>query len=137
MPPITAVHHLSLTVTDLSRSIGWYARVLGFVVDSEVEAATFRRTRLRHPGTSVVLTLTQHDEGSTDAFEETRVGLDHLAFLVPSVADVEAFERLLDDHGVPHGGLGRPTGDAARIFFRDPDNIQLEVMAGTVGAVTL
>ena len=129
MPPITAVHHLSLTVTDLSRSIEWYGRVLGFAVDSEVQAATFRRTRLRHPGASVVLTLTQHDQGSTDAFEETMVGLDHLAFLVPSVADVEAFERLLDEHGVPHGGLGRPAGDAARILFRDPDNIQLEVMA--------
>lgn len=129
MPPITAVHHLSLTVTELSRSIEWYTRVLGFVVDSDVEAATFRRTRLRHPGVSVVLTLTQHDQGSAEAFEETRVGLDHLAFLVPSVADVEAFAALLDSHGVSHGGLGRPAGDAARILFRDPDNIQLEVMA--------
>lgn len=129
MPPITAVHHLSLTVTDLSRSTGWYARVLGFAVESDVEAATFRRTRLRHPGASIVLTLTQHDHGSTDTFEETRVGLDHLAFLVPSVADVEAFAALLDEHGVPHGGLGRRGGDAARILFRDPDNIQLEVMA--------
>lgn len=129
MPPISAVHHLSLTVTDLSRSIEWYGRVLGFVVQSDVKAATFRRTRLRHPGASVLLTLTQHDQGSADPFQETRVGLDHLAFLVPSVADVEAFATLLDEHGVPHGGLGRPSGDAARILFRDPDNIQLEVMA--------
>lgn len=129
MPRITALAHLSLSVIDLSRSVEWYTRVLGFVVDSEVEGATFRRARLRHAGAPFTLTLTQHDEGSLDRFQETRVGLDHLAFLVPTVAEVEAFEKLLDEHEVPHSEVKWATPDVARIIFRDPDNIQLEVMA--------
>ena len=129
MPPITALHHLSLTVTDLARSVDWYTRLLGFRVTSEVEGPTFRRTRLTHPGATLTLTLTQHDEGPPDEFQETRVGLDHLAFLVPTVADVEAFERLLEEHAVPHSQVKRAAPDVSRIIFRDPDNIQLEVMA--------
>lgn len=129
MAPITAVHHLSLTVTDLVRSVEWYTQLLGFSVEREIRAATFRRTRLRHPGTSVILTLTEHHEGSLETFGETTPGLDHLAFLVPTVADVEACERLFEDRGVPHSEVKRDALDVARIFFRDPDNIQLEVMA--------
>lgn len=129
MAPITAVHHLSLTVTDLVRSVEWYTQLLGFSVEREIRGTTFRRTRLRHPGTSVILTLTQHREGSLETFRETTTGLDHLAFLVPTVADVEACERLFADRGVPHSEVKRDAPDVARIFFRDPDNIQLEVMA--------
>lgn len=129
MAPITSVHHLSLTVTDLMRSVEWYTQLLGFSIEREIQGATFRRTRLRHSGTSVILTLTQHHEGSLETFRETTTGLDHLAFLVPTVADVEACERLFEDRGVPHSEVKREASDVARIFFRDPDNIQLEVMA--------
>ncbi|HEV2768149.1 MAG TPA: VOC family protein [Acidimicrobiales bacterium] len=129
MAPITSVHHLSLTVTDLSRSVEWYTQLLGFSIEREVQGATFRRTRLRHTDTSVILTLTQHHEGSLETFRETTTGLDHLAFLVPTVADVEACERLFEDRGVPHSEVKRDALDVARIFFRDPDNIQLEVIA--------
>ncbi len=129
MAPITAVHHLSLTVTDLVRSVEWYTELLGFSIEREIRGVTFRRTRLRHSGTSVILTLTQHHEGSLETFRETTTGLDHLAFLVPTVADVEACERLFEDRGVPHSEVKRDAVDVARIFFRDPDNIQLEVMA--------
>ncbi|HEV2068697.1 MAG TPA: VOC family protein [Acidimicrobiales bacterium] len=129
MAPIISVHHLSLTVTDLMRSVEWYTQLLGFSIERELQGATFRRTRLRHSGTSVILTLTQHHEGSLETFRETTTGLDHLAFLVPTVADVEACERLFEDRGVPHSEVKRDAMDVARIFFRDPDNIQLEVMA--------
>lgn len=128
MAPIIAVHHLSFTVTDLARSVDWYRRVLELVVDAEVKADTFLRTRLRHPESAIVLTLTQHDRGSGDAFDETRTGLDHVAFRVPSVADVESFQAHLAEQGVDHSPVKR-SDFLASVTLRDPDNIQLEVMA--------
>lgn len=129
MPSITAIHHLSLTVTDLERSVRWYTEVLGFAIDRQIEGAGFRRTRLRQAGTQVILTLTQHDRPTSQRFAGTGVGLDHLAFLVPSVADVEAWEQVLERHGVPHSEVKRELPEVARLVFRDPDNIQLEVMS--------
>lgn len=128
MAPIIAFHHMSLSVTDLARSVGWYCEVLGFVVSAEVQGDSFRRTRLRQPDSEIVLTLTQHDHGLADAFDETRTGLDHVAFRVPAVADVEALEGRLTEHGVDHAPVKR-SDFLASVTVRDPDNIQLEIMA--------
>ena len=40
MPAITGFHHVSFTVSDRQKSVGWYAEVMGFEVHSEVEADT-------------------------------------------------------------------------------------------------
>jgi glyoxylase I family protein len=119
---------MSLTVTDLPRSVDWYQQVLGFEVHSEVQGATFRRTRLRHPVGGIMFTLTQHDEGSGDRFDETRTGLDHVAFALDPGEDLEAFVRRLDDLDVDHSPV-KPTatGGGGNVVIRDPDNVQLEV----------
>ncbi|HVL99214.1 MAG TPA: VOC family protein [Egibacteraceae bacterium] len=129
MPAITGVHHLSLTVSDLPRSVDWYTEVLGFAVHSEVEEATFRRTRLRHPASGVVVTLTRHDGGAAEAFDERRTGLDHVAFQVATLDEVDAVKRRFEELGVVHSEVRRGSGDVAIVTVRDPDNIQLEVMA--------
>lgn len=125
MALITGIHHLSLSVTDLARSTAWYRDVLGFEVWSEVEGQTFRRVRLRQPGTSVILTLTRHDSPH-DAFDERRTGMDHVAFLAGTVADIEALEERFRAHGAQHSPIRRGE-ETAVITLRDPDNIQLEV----------
>lgn len=127
MASITGIHHMSLTVTDKARSVEWYCDLFGFAVDSEVEGETFRRTRLRHPDADIVLTLTRHDDGAADRFDETRAGLDHVSFRVPSVGDVEAFKRRCDERGVQASEV-KHSDYLAMITVRDPDNIQLEVM---------
>lgn len=122
---------MSLTVTDLARSTRWYTDVLGFAVDAEVKGETFRRTRLRHPGSGVILTLTQHDDGARQAFDETGPGLDHVSFRVPAMAEVEEWKQHFEAHDVDHSAIKRNSGDMAMITFRDPDNIQLEITAVT------
>lgn len=128
MAGIDGYNHVSLTVTDLERSVAWYRDVLGFTVRGQGERETFRRARLVGPGGGPTLSLTRHADGSGDRFDETRTGLDHLAFTVPEVADVEALERRLRELGVEHSEI-RHTGAVAAITFRDPDNVQLEVFS--------
>lgn len=127
MPSMTGFHHVSLTVTDLARSVAWYTEVLGFAVHADIQGPSFRRTRICHPDADITITLTRH-QPSADSFDETRTGLDHLAFLVRDVAEVEAWQRRLQEHGVEHSEVKRESGNVARMLFRDPDHIQLEVM---------
>lgn len=128
MPSITGIHHVGLSVTDLDRSAGWYVEVLGFTVVARIDGNGFTRVRLRRADCPVILTLTCHDGRAGDAFDERRPGLDHLAFEVADVADVEAWHRHLTAAGVTQSGIQRtPDGAGARIAFRAPDGIQLEL----------
>jgi glyoxylase I family protein len=61
---------------------------------------------LRHERLRVRLGLTQHQHSPREAFDETRVGLEHLAFAISSRAELDG---------------------AAVLVFRDPDYIQLEL----------
>jgi catechol 2,3-dioxygenase-like lactoylglutathione lyase family enzyme len=69
-----------------------------------------------------------------DAFSETRIGLDHLEFFVPTRGDLEDWASRLDSLGVAHSGVKTPTESKnAMVTFRDPDNIQLEVFFDGAG----
>lgn len=130
MPTIAGYSHLSFTVTDLARSTEWYRDLLGFELDSEVKGDGFRRNRMRHPDASVTLTLTEHDGGAGDPFDERRTGMDHVAFAVPTMEDIFGFKERFEQRGVDHSDiLATVSGAGGVITFRDPDNIQLEVSA--------
>ena len=79
---IRGIHHLGLTVRDVDASAAWYEEVLGFRRVGELKApdGARRKVFLRHDGLQARLGLTQHRHGRQDAFDETRAGLDHLAF---------------------------------------------------------
>lgn len=131
MTDIVGYHHLSLTVTDLERSTRWYGDVLGFTVQDEgIKGASFRRTRLRHGNDtegSIILTLTQHDDGSGDRFSEVRTGMDHVALRVRNRDDLDELLRRLDERGTGHSELKSTGPGNAMVTLRDPDNIQLEL----------
>lgn len=130
---ITGMHHLGLTVRDVEASATWYEEVLGFERTGEFEASDGARRKvfLRHDGLRIRLGLTQHRHGSQDPFDETRTGLDHLAFSVADRDELEAWAKQLSDAGVIHSAIAAANSipGAAVLVLRDPDNIQLELFA--------
>ncbi len=127
MPPeVLGYHHLSLSVRDLPRSTAWYQKVLGLEITAQIEGEGFQRTRLKAPGGGVTLTLTCHDAGSADPFDERRVGMDHVSFVVEA-GSVPALKARFEELGLEHSDMKEYPGGVCTITFRDPDNIQLEV----------
>jgi catechol-2,3-dioxygenase len=73
--------------------------------------------------------LHQHKTAAPDeAFSEYRVGLDHVGFACADRAELEQWERKLDELGVAHGGIVDASYGSG-LSFRDPDNIALEFFA--------
>jgi glyoxylase I family protein len=133
MPKLTSVHHLALTVTDVDRSVPWYARVLDLAEFARREdpETGLRKVVLRSAGEEFAVVLVQHDGTGRRCFDERRTGLDHVAFQVSSVAELAEWEDRLAEFGV-HFTPAAPsrTLDGSRVIvFRDPDGIQLEIWA--------
>lgn len=129
-PATGGLHHMSLTVTDLQRSIEFYTTHVGFQLLMEFEP----RRALLSNGTVLMSVGQPYDEAKAlagDAFNENRVGLDHVSFAVADLRAMEEAAAYFDEAGVERGEI-RDLGEGFAIYvmaFRDPDNIQLELTA--------
>lgn len=123
---IAGLNHAVLYVTDAGRSADFYTGVLGFEVAGTMAdgAAVF----LRAPGSDNDHDLALFSIGPArpSAAGRGEVGLYHLAWEVPTLADLlEARRRLIEagalvgesDHGV-----------SKSLYARDPDGLEFEVM---------
>jgi glyoxylase I family protein len=122
-----------LTVRDVEASAEWYVRVLGFEPAGGFEAPDGARRKrfLTHPGFGIRLGLTQHAATTDGRFDETRVGLDHLAFAVGGRDELDRWAAHLAASGVTCSPIA-PANTMERthvLVLRDPDNIQLELIA--------
>jgi glyoxylase I family protein len=130
------LHHLALTVTDLDASVRWYESVFGvtFLMDAPHQGGVGRV--LANENRELMIVLHRHDTNGGELFGETSTGLDHAGFLVPTRADLKAWQNHLEVLGVTMADTAdkpltqSPICDEAYgsvIVFRDPDNIQLEL----------
>lgn len=130
MPTFSNVHHLALSVTDLARSIPWYQRVFGLDVVREATFAGWSTAVLASPrggDSAPAISLYQHPGNNGEPFDEFVTGMDHVSFAVGSREELEAWRSHLDALGVDHSPLAEdPFGMV--LVFRDPDNIQLELV---------
>ncbi len=125
--PTGAVHHLRLTVSDPERAREFYTGVLNFEVAVELPNGYLLSNG------SVLMGIGAAPERAApgDRFDENRVGLDHLSFSAPSRAALDEAARVLDERGIPNGGVKDLGADFGLyiLAFRDPDNLQLELTA--------
>jgi glyoxylase I family protein len=128
VPELAGISHIDLSVTDVERSLPFYTDVLGFEVLGREESAERTMVLMTHPGLSHGVCLNEHRGGEGSPFDERRAGLDHLSFRVASRSQLEAWQRTFETHGVAHSPIA-DTPFGAVLVFRDPDNIQLELMA--------
>lgn len=135
MPIATAaVAHVRLTVTDIDTSRRFYDSVFGWPVYAELpdDADDATRERLSFLFGGVIYNIGDALIGlrptGTGAFDEDRVGLDHLAFRLSSREELDEAAAHLDQLGIAHEPI-KDIGVSYILEFRDPDNIALELTA--------
>jgi catechol 2,3-dioxygenase len=118
--PDTTVGTVHLTVADLERSLGWYARALGL-----------EPTRDRNGGGVAALgaggddLLVLHEEpGALPVAHHT--GLYHYALLVPTRSDLARWLARVAQDRIPLTGLSDHIVSEA-IYLRDPDGHGIEI----------
>lgn len=129
MPSISTIHHISLTVGEIDRSVAWYTDVLGLtrLMEEKHPDGSGYAVVLGHADWSMCVGLHVHDGNEGEAFVESRTGLDHVSFLVSSRAELDDWAARLDDLDVPRSPVSDQEGYSV-LVFRDPDDIQLELV---------
>ena len=136
--PGVSIHHVGLTVTDLEASVLWYEKVFGITYQMDTPHAGGVGKILADESWQLMIALHRHDTAAGEPFSETRTGLDHVGFMLPSRADLQTWQHHLEDNGVQRSAaadrpltqspiVDEPYGSV--LVFRDPDNIQLELFA--------
>jgi catechol 2,3-dioxygenase-like lactoylglutathione lyase family enzyme len=125
LPEVEALHHVTLSVTDVQASAQWYQRLLGESIIATREAPTWSRIRLQWPNGIIIVFTKHHATDAGDRFDHNRVGLDHIGLSCPSEAAVRAWAARLDELQFIHG----PVEDVDygwAVTARDPDGIAVE-----------
>ena len=128
MAEFPTITHVALTVSDLNRSVPWYQALFGTAPVIDEDTGPFRHVVWLLGGQTLVGLHQFPDPASVEAFNERRIGLDHLAFACTNRKELEEWEARLNELGVSNGGVvDAPYGSG--LSFRDPDNIALEFFA--------
>lgn len=128
MPDFPALGHVAITVTDLDASREWYRKLFGSDPIMDEDTGDFHHAVFML-GNGTIFGV--HGFAKLDdarQFNERRPGLDHVSFHCADRAELEGWEKRLNDLGIKNGGVvDAPYGSG--LSFRDPDNIALEFFA--------
>lgn len=144
----TGLHHVGVTVSDLDRSLEFYADVFDVhpELDLEIDPATVERaTRVvgstcrlafvRLPDGVVIELLEYSKKGRDYALSNNDVGAAHPCFLV---SDIDAAYARLQARGAdcyhePTEIPGGPLEGYRFFYFEDPDGLVVELLQPPVG----
>jgi glyoxylase I family protein len=134
-PAITGFHHFSPTVSDVEVSAQWYERVLGMnripvTFPHYGSESSGYGVVLIEPRSGITIGLHHHAANAGQPADECHTGLDHISFAVSQRADLDAWASWLDQLGVKNSGAVDTDNPIpySVVVFRDPDNIQLELI---------
>lgn len=119
--------HVGLRVTDLGRSLAFYAAIGYEVVGSVPETPIGQLTMLKLPGDEFVTVELVHDGNPVDRGTD----VSHVVVQVESMADTLG---VLAGHGIEPVGPGQDSDNGMRTaFIVDPDGRRIELVQWPAG----
>jgi catechol-2,3-dioxygenase len=124
---ITGMNHAVLYVRDARRQQRFYTDVLGFrtVIEEPNGAFVFMRAPASPNHHDIAFFTIGAGAGPSEA-GRTTVGMYHLAWEVPTLADLEAMRVRLGEVGALVGASDH--GANKSLYAKDPDGLEFEVM---------
>lgn len=116
---ITHVVAVQLNVTNINKSVEFYKEIIGLQVLAESD----RKVVLTADGETALITLVEPE--NVEPKSPRTAGLYHVAFLLPTRADLAQFLKHLLRNGVRFGAADHLVSEA--IYLDDPDGNGIEV----------
>lgn len=114
------IAHTTLTVSNIQKTKKFYEEL--FDVELPMSKHSFSLKKVGIP----CWFSEWSKQYKNDRFDERRIGLDHVAFKLETIEELEKIVNRLKVMGVKTKGLQRFAKKYPYVCFRDPDNIQTE-----------
>ena len=115
-----SLDHLVFRVADVKLSEPFYTTLLGAPVSLAEGFALYE------VGATLLFFTTVTQPQSTP-FDKDKIGLNHLAFAIPTLAELETIATQLDAANIQHSGIAiDPHGQKEYIWLNDPDGQRIE-----------
>ena len=115
------IAHITLTVSNIQRTKTFYEKLFSTTFNQD-NNSSFSLLKVGIP----CWFAEWKKKYPNDRFDERRIGLDHAAFKLETLDQLEECIKKLNEIGVKNAGLERFAGKYPYVAFRDPDNIQME-----------
>jgi catechol 2,3-dioxygenase-like lactoylglutathione lyase family enzyme len=125
---ITGIHHVTLLVEDLNRSVAFYRNVLGLRLVKQTVNEDDRGARHFIFGDADGILITCLEYPDLDEGKVGRGSTHHFAFSVETQAELEAWKHYLGEKGIPTTDV-MDREDFRSIYLRDPDGHIVEIAA--------
>jgi catechol-2,3-dioxygenase len=125
--PITGMNHAVLYVRDARRTKAFYTDVLGFatIIEDPDGAFVFMRAPASENHHDIAF-FTIGEGALPSEAGRTTVGMYHLAWEVPTLAELEVMRERLSAAGALIGASDH--GANKSLYSKDPDGLEFEVM---------
>lgn len=127
LPAQTRMGRVRLAVSDLQQSRDFYTGVIGLTVISANADQDPSLTQLGVQGSDEILLELQSLPTAHAIGHQTRLGLYHAAYLLPSREALSSFIQHLNAQGVPFGASDHLYSQS--VYLTDPDGFSVEVYA--------
>jgi glyoxylase I family protein len=119
------IHHVAIIASDYARSKDFYTRILGFEIILETYREERQSYKLDLRVGDAQIEMFSFPQPPKRLTGPEACGLRHLAF---TVDDFDRTRANLQGHGLPLEEVRiDPTTGKRYLFFRDPDNLPLEI----------
>jgi glyoxylase I family protein len=115
----TFVDHLVFRVAEIDTTERFYSPLLGQPLKAE--------DYLMYTAGDTRLFFTCSVEPRQETYEKEKIGLNHIAFGVRSLEELQTIETQLDSSGISHSGIKLwQDGSTEYIWLDDPDGMRIE-----------
>lgn len=122
LPATVRLGAVRLQVSDLEQSAAWYQRVLGLrIIEHDGSVVTLGAA------SGPTLVRLEHHKGTRPVRPGSRLGLYHVALLLPDRESLGRFLRHLASEGVRPGASDHGVSEA--LYLQDPDGLGMEIYA--------
>jgi glyoxylase I family protein len=125
---ITGIHHITLLVADVERSLAFYRNVLGMRLVEQTVNDDDQSARHFIFGDEDRVLVTCLEYPDLDEGKVGRGSTHHFALSVDSEAELSAWKEYLTEKGIPTTDVMDRTGTKS-IYLRDPDAHIIEIAA--------
>jgi catechol-2,3-dioxygenase len=116
------IHHLVLTVVDAQETEKFYTKIFGEPTYANASAAIYNVGP-----TAVIFTQKKEKNPISEKFDPTVIGLEHFAFALKNLEELQQVEKVLNEGNIEHSGIHiDKSSGKEKIWLNDPSNIRVE-----------